>query len=106
VLLPDRAASSQRRQEAEIRRRIIEADLVECIVALPEQLFNSTQIPVTMWFLNRDKIPDAAGSRRDRRGETLFIDARKLGVAVDRTHRRLTARCLTGHLTPNELAPI
>jgi len=60
---------------------------VDCMVALPGQLFYSTQIPVCLWFLTRNK----GNSRfRERRGETLFIDARKLGSMVDRTHRELT----------------
>jgi type I restriction enzyme M protein len=73
--------------EGEIRKRIIEADLVDCMVALPGQLFYSTQIPVCLWFIARNK----RNSRfRDRRGQTLFIDARKMGVMVDRIHRELT----------------
>jgi type I restriction enzyme M protein len=73
--------------QGEIRRNIVEADLVDSMVALPGQLFYSTQIPVCLWFLSRDK---RNGRFRDRRGETLFIDARRLGVLVDRTHRELT----------------
>ncbi len=68
--------------EGEIRRAIVEADLVDCMVALPGRLFYSTQIPVCLWLLARDK---RNGRFRDRRGETLFIDAQKLGV-----HRELT----------------
>jgi type I restriction enzyme M protein len=72
---------------------MVERDLVECIVALPGQLFYSTQIPASLWFLNRDKANGHSrpGTKawRDRRGEVLFIDARKLGVMVDRTHREL-----------------
>jgi len=63
------------------------ADLVDCMVALPGQLFYSTQIPVCLWFLARNK---KNGRFRDRRGETLFIDARKMGTLVDRVHRELT----------------
>ena len=74
--------------EGEIRKALIEADLVDCMVALPGQLFFTTQIPVCLWFLARDK---KNHKRRDRRGETLFIDARKMGVLVDRIHRELTA---------------
>ncbi|MBN4658941.1 N-6 DNA methylase, partial [Escherichia coli] len=71
----------------EIRKNIIEADLVDCMVALPGQLFYSTQIPVCLWFIARDK---KNGRFRDRRGETLFIDARKMGTLIDRVHRELT----------------
>ena len=79
VVLANGSLSSQQSGEGEIRRRMIEADLVECIVAMPGQLFYSTQIPASLWFLNRDKTPGSARAWRDRRGETLFIDARKLG---------------------------
>ena len=72
--------------EREIRKAGIEADLVDCIVALPGQLFFTTQIPVRLWFLARDK---KNHKHRDRRGNTLFIDARKTGVLVDRIHREL-----------------
>jgi type I restriction enzyme M protein len=78
--------SSNQSGEGEIRKAIIEADLVDCMVALPGQLFYSTQIPVCLWFLARNK---KNGRFRDRRGETLFLDARKLGSMVDRTHREL-----------------
>ena len=60
---------------------------MDCMVALPGQLFYSTQIPVCLWFLARDK---KNGRFRDRRGETLFIDARKMGTLMDRVHRELT----------------
>jgi type I restriction enzyme M protein len=79
--------SANQSGEGEIRRSIIEADLVDAMVALPGQLFYSTQIPVCLWFLARDR---RNGRFRDRRGETLFIDARKMGTLVDRTHRELT----------------
>jgi type I restriction enzyme M protein len=79
--------SSNSGGEGEIRKNIIEADLVDCMVALPGQLFYSTQIPVCLWFLTRSK---KNGGRRDRRDETLFIDARKLGSLVDRVHRDLS----------------
>ena len=78
--------SSGQSNEGEIRKNLIEADLVDCMVALPGQLFYSTQIPVCLWFLARDR---RNGKFRDRRGEILFIDARKLGHMVDRTHREL-----------------
>ena len=85
--LANGSMSSKQSGEGEIRKAIVEADLVDCMVALPGQLFYSTQIPVCLWFLARNK----RNSRfRDRRGETLFIDARKLGSMVDRVHRELT----------------
>ena len=74
--------------EGEIRQKIVEADLVDCMVALPGQLFYSTQIPVCLWFLARGR---SNGRFRDRRGKSLFIDARKLGALVDRTHREMSA---------------
>jgi type I restriction enzyme M protein len=79
--------SSNTSGEGEIRKNIIEADLVDCMVALPGQLFYSTQIPVCLWFLARDK---RNGRFRDRRGEVLFIDARGFSSLVDRTHRELS----------------
>jgi type I restriction enzyme M protein len=86
-VLANGSMSSNTSGEGEIRKNIIEADLVDCMVALPGQLFYSTQIPVCLWFLARDK---RNHQFRDRRGEVLFIDARKLGEMEDRTHRRLT----------------
>ena len=90
IVLANGSLSSQQSGEGEIRRRMLEADLVECIVALPGQLFYSTGIPVSLWFLNRDKSAGGAPAWRDRRREVLFVDARNLGVMVDRTHRELT----------------
>ena len=86
-VLANGSMSSNQSGEGEIRKAIIEADLVDCMVALPGQLFYSTQIPVCLWFLARNK---KNGHFRDRRGETLFIDARKLGTMADRTHKELT----------------
>ena len=85
-VLANGSMSSNQSGEGEIRKAIVEADLVDCMVAMPGQLFYSTQIPVCLWFLSRNK----SGSPRDRRGETLFIDARKLGTMIDRVHRELT----------------
>jgi type I restriction enzyme M protein len=87
-VLANGSMSSNQSGEGDIRKAIVDADLVDCMVALPGQLFYSTQIPVCLWFLARDK---KNGSFRDRRGEVLFIDARKLGSMVDRTHREFTA---------------
>jgi type I restriction enzyme M protein len=86
-VLANGSMSSNQSGEGEIRKAIIDADLVDCMVALPGQLFYSTQIPVCLWFLTRSKTD---GKRRHRKGETLFIDARKLGTLIDRVHRELT----------------
>src|SRR2546426_3099460 len=77
--------------EGEIRKAIVEADLLDCMAALPGQLFYGSQIPVCLWFLARNK---KNGRFRNRRGETLFIDARNLGIMVDRVHRELTEKDL------------
>ena len=82
------AMSSNQSGEGEIRKAIIEADLVDCIVALPGQLFYSTQIPVCLWFLSRDKRNNRFN---DRRGKVLFVDANQFGTLVDRVHRELSA---------------
>jgi len=87
IVLANGSMSSNSSGEGEIRKSLIENDLVDCMVALPGQLFYSTQIPVCLWFLTRNKND---GKRRDRRKETLFIDARKMGTLIDRKHRELT----------------
>ncbi len=102
-VLANGSMSSNQSGGGEIRKKLVEADLVDCMVALPGQLFYSTQIPVCLWFLAKNKTPRPAargeggersepgeGPRRDRRGNVLFVDARKLGRMVDRTHRELT----------------
>ena len=86
-VLANGSMSSAQSGEGEIRRNLIEAGLVDCMVALPPQLFYSTQIPACLWFLARDR---RNGKFRDRRGEILFMDARKLGHMVDRTHREFS----------------
>jgi len=86
-VLANGSMSTNTSGEGDIRKAIVEADLVDCMVALPGQLFYSTQIPVCLWFLARNK---KNGRFRDRRGETLFIDARKMGTLIDRVHRELT----------------
>ena len=83
-VLANGSMSSSQSGEGLIRRGLLEADLVDCLVALPGQLFYSTQIPACLWFLARGR------PRSPRRGHVLFIDARKLGRMVDRTHRALT----------------
>ena len=97
-VLANGSMSSNQSGEGDIRRAIIEADLVDCMIAMPGQLFYSTQIPVCLWFLTKSKaarkvkqpdgeLPDCI---RKRHGETLFIDARKMGTLIDRVHRELT----------------
>jgi type I restriction enzyme M protein len=86
-VLANGSMSSNQSGEGEIRKGLIEADLVDCMIALPGQLFYTTQIPVCLWFLTRDK---ANGRFRDRRKQTLFVDARKMGSLVDRIHRELS----------------
>ena len=83
-VLANGSMSSNQSGEGEIRKNLIEADLVDYIVALPGQLFRSTQIPACLWFLSRGR------SSRERRRETLFIDARKMGHMIDRTRRDLS----------------
>lgn len=87
VVLANGSMSSQQSGEGDIRKAMIEADQVDCMVALPGQLFFSTQIPACLWILARDK---SANGHRDRRGEVLFIDARKLGFMVDRVRREFS----------------
>jgi type I restriction enzyme M protein len=86
-VLANGSMSSNQSGEGEIRKALIETDLVDCMVALPGQLFYSTQIPACLWFLACER---KNGRFRDRRGHVLFIDTRKLGRMVDRTHRELT----------------
>ncbi len=85
VVLANGSMSSAQSGEDVIRKAMVEADVVDCMVSLPGQLFYSTQIPACLWFLARNK--NLGGKQRDRRGEVLFIDARKLGTLVDRTRK-------------------
>jgi type I restriction enzyme M protein len=92
VVLANGSMSSQQGGEGDIRRAMVEADAVDCMVALPGQLFYSTQIPACLWILAKDRSNGLVKKTRlrDRRGEVLFVDARKMGVLVDRTRRELT----------------
>jgi len=88
--------STNTKGEGDIRRKILENDLVDCMIALPGQLFYTTQIPVCLWFLTKNKGAQVVeghseSNHRERKGETLFIDARNMGSMVDRTHKELTA---------------
>ncbi len=102
-VLANGSMSSNQSGEGEIRKALIEADLVDCMVALPGQLFYSTQIPVCLWFLRKNKSSTPSSEKRgrvgagaqhsnlcDRRKQVLFIDARKMGALIDRVHRELT----------------
>lgn len=91
-VLANGSLSSQQSGEGEIRQRLIEKDVIDCIVALPGQLFSTTQIPVCLWFVARDKSNGIVKDKklRDRRGDVLFIDARNLGVMETRTLKELT----------------
>ena len=86
-VLANGSMSSNTSGEGEIRKNLIEADIVDCMVALPSQLFYNTMIPACLWFIARDKKNHRF---KDRRGEVLFIDARNMGQMIDRRHRELT----------------
>ena len=100
-VLANGSMSTNTKGEGEIRQKMVENDLVDCMIALPGQLFFTTQIPVCIWILSKDKtgsaqspspqtpLPEGEGLR-DRRGETLFIDARKIGSMISRTQKELS----------------
>jgi type I restriction enzyme M protein len=92
VVLANGSMSSTQSGEGDIRKAMVENDMIDCMIALPGQLFYSTQIPACLWFLTKDKSNGIArdAKLRDRRGEILFIDARKLGHMVDRTRREFS----------------
>ena len=97
LLLANGSMSSNTNNEGEIRKQLVERDYVECMVALPGQLFTNTQIPACIWFLTRDKANgfNLDKKKRDRRGEFLFIDARQLGYMKDRVLRDFTMDDIT-----------
>ncbi len=86
-VLANGSLSSMTSNEGDIRKKIVEADLVDCIVALPSQLFYNTMIPACLWFVSRDKKNHKFKNRQEK---VLFIDARKMGVMIDRRHKELT----------------
>ncbi len=92
LLLANGSMSSNTNNEGEIRKQLVERDYVECMVALPGQLFTNTQIPACIWFLTKDKADgfNLDKKKRDRRGQLLFIDARQLGYMKDRVLRDFT----------------
>lgn len=90
-VLANGSMSSNTSGEGDIRQQMIENDLVECMIALPGQLFYTTQIPVCLWFMTKNKAENKEKGYRNREGETLFIDAREMGTMIDRTQKELTA---------------
>ena len=95
-VLANGSMSTNTSGEGEIRNQLIENDHVDCMIALPGQLFYTTQIPVCLWFLTKNKnphpspLPEGEGIYRDRRGQPLFIDARQMGTMMSRIHKELT----------------
>ena len=94
-VLANGSMSTNTKGEGDIRKTLIENDLVDCMIALPGQLFYTTQIPVCLWFLTKNKkaqtFSDGRKQHRNREGETLFIDARNMGSMISRIHKELTA---------------
>jgi type I restriction enzyme M protein len=94
VVLANGSMSSQSSGEGEIRKAMVDADLVACMVALPGNLFRTTAIPACLWFLVSDKGVQGVEATNDRRGEVLFVDAREMGEMVNRTERVFSAEDL------------
>jgi type I restriction enzyme M protein len=90
-VLANGSMSTNTTGEGTIRQKLLENDLVDCMIALPGQLFYTTQIPVCLWFLSKSKKADSERDFRNREGETLFIDARKIGSMISRTQKELDA---------------
>ncbi len=88
-VLANGSMSTNTSGEGAIRQKLVENDLVDCMIALPGQLFYTTQIPVCLWFLTKNKKADKVRDYRNREGETLFIDARKIGSMISRTQKEL-----------------
>ncbi len=89
-VLANGSMSSNTSGEGQIRKELVERDMVDCMIALPGQLFYTTQIPVCLWFMTKNKKENKQMGYRDRSGETLFIDARNMGTMIDRTQKELT----------------
>jgi type I restriction enzyme M protein len=90
-VLANGSMSTNTTGEGTIRQKMVENDLIDCMIALPGQLFYTTQIPVCLWFVTKSKKADAERGYRNREGETLFIDARKIGSMISRTQKELDA---------------
>ena len=89
-VLANGSMSTNTTGEGAIRQKLVENDMVDCMIALPGQLFYTTQIPVCLWFLTKSKKADKQRGYRNREGETLFIDARQIGSMISRTQKELT----------------
>lgn len=89
-VLANGSMSTNTSGEGTIRQKLVDNDLVDCMIALPGQLFYTTQIPVCLWFLTRNKKANSKRGYRKRKGETLFIDARKIGSMISRTQKELS----------------
>ena len=94
-VLANGSMSTNTTGEGTIRKKLVENDLVDCMIALPGQLFYTTQIPVCLWFLTKNKKADSERGYRKREGETLFIDARKIGSMISRTQKELDSDDIT-----------
>lgn len=94
-VLANGSMSSNTSGEGELRKQMVDNDLVDCMIALPGQLFYTTQIPVCLWFMTKNKKEDKEKGFRNREGETLFIDARQMGTMIDRTQKELTEEDIT-----------
>ena len=95
-VLANGSMSTNTKGEGEIRQKLVENDLVDCMIALPGQLFFTTQIPVCLWFLSKKKQGDAQRGHRNRANQTLFIDARKIGSMISRTQKELSEEDIAG----------
>lgn len=94
-VLANGSMSTNTTGEGAIRQKLVENDLVDCMIALPGQLFYTTQIPVCLWFLSKSKKADKQRGYRNREGETLFIDGRQIGSMISRTQKELTDEDIT-----------
>ncbi|MBT6852192.1 MAG: N-6 DNA methylase, partial [Opitutae bacterium] len=95
-VLANGAMSTNTKGEGAIRQKLVENDLVDCMIALPGQLFFTTQIPVCLWFLSKNKQGDPQRGHRNRENQTLFIDARKIGSMISRTQKELSPEDISG----------
>ena len=95
-VLANGSMSTNTKSEGAIRQKLVDNDLVDCMIALPGQLFFTTQIPVCLWFLTKNKPGSAKRGQRNRKGQTLFIDARQFGSMISRTQKELSAEDIAG----------